>query len=354
MRKVLFLLLSLAPLAGATVAAGVISSPSKEPCVTGYAEGFTGGPTHVEVGPDGDLWANEGLSDRIAHFDLETKRAREFPVPKGTQLHELETGPDGDLWFTGLAGRFGKFDPQTEEVELFEGISRGSTPHHIWFAPDGNYYASEIRAGRLARYDPDSGEVVESRYNLPPGNGIHNYAELPDGRTWWTLQDVDQLARFDSRRQRFDKFVDLPKGSGPHWAEYVRSDNAIWVATAFSNDVIRYDLRTGKVSVFDTPLRPITPAQLQRRGRVASFTQLVVDEEKRTLWMGTLGGGELIRFDLDTHEAERVGCGLLFPALTITLIKDRSGDLWATEAPAGPPGTKISGAAGRLAKVENR
>jgi streptogramin lyase len=337
MRPVI-LLAALLPVVGVTAVAGIVSTNDEErPCVTGFTQGFTGGPTHLTVGPDGNLWVNEGQADLIARFDLGEKEATaEYPVPRGTELHDLVQGPDGNLWFSGRsdAHALGRLDIQTGEVTTFPGVEGGGQPH-LWWAPDGYLYFAEVDAGRLARFDPDTGTITSSAYNLPPGSGIHSFVELPDGSSWWGLQDSDQLARFNLEQQRFDKFVDLPKGKGPHWLVHVPSDNAIWIAFAYSNELGRYDLETGEVTIFKTPLDPVTPEQFKGTEFFPTLTQMVADRRGNALWIATLSGGKILRFDLKTHELTEITCGLGFGGVTITIENDPFGNLWVTEPATG-------------------
>ena len=344
MRRIALALLVAVPLVGATVAAGIVSSPSKvRPCVKGYSGGLKGGPTHVDLGPDGNLWVNQGISDKIVRFDLRTERGEEFLVPKGTELHDLALGPDGNFWFSRFNGGVGRFDIDTHKIKIFPAKATGSQPH-LWWAPDDHMYYGDFASGRLSRFDPETGKSTASRYNLPPDNGIHGFAELRDGSAWWTLQNSDQLAHFDLERQRFDKFVDMPKGSGPHWLYYSRHDNALWIAFQYANKLGRYDLETGRTRIFDLGLDPIAPADLQARKPLASLAFVLEDAKHEAMWLTTIAGGELIRFDLKTHEVKNVGCGLGFPAIVTTLANDREGQMWTTEA--SPSG------GGRLGRIQ--
>lgn len=95
----------------ATAVAGIISSLSNvRPGVVSYTRGFTGAPSDATIGPDGNIWVNEGRDDKIAKVDLRTKTATEFAVPPGTSLHDLQTGPDGKLWWIGVNGRRGTLE----------------------------------------------------------------------------------------------------------------------------------------------------------------------------------------------------------------------------------------------------
>jgi virginiamycin B lyase len=334
------------PVVAATAAAGVIAAPSKvRPCGEGFSAGFEGAPTHVDLGPDGALWATEGQDDAIARFDLETKRATEFPLPEGAEPHDLAVGPGNRLWFSGFNGGLGSIDPETKKVETFERPSEGAQPH-VWWAGDGLGYFGDLLTGQLTTFDPQTGEFQQRDYNLPENSGIHSFVEMPDGSAWWALQNTDQLAHFDLERQRFDQFVQLPEGGGAHWVVHDKREDALWVALLYANDLVRYDLASEQVERFDLGLDAVDPKELQERKPLPAIAQLHADAQGEALWVTTLAGGEVRRFDLDTHEVTRVGCGLEFPAQTTTMANDGDGNLWVTEGPPAASG------AGRLVMIK--
>lgn len=310
----------------------------------GYSEGFDGGPTHVDLGPDGALWTTEGADDAIARFDLETKKATEYELPKGSEPHDLSVGPGDDLWFSGFNGGLGRVDPETKEIEFFPRKSEGAQPH-VWWAPDGLGYFGDLGTGNLTIFDPETERFEERDYNLPDDSGIHSFVEMPDGSAWWALQNADQLAHFDLERQRFDKFVDFPNDSGPHWLVHDKDRNSLWIAFLYANNLARYDLGTGKVETFDIGIDPITPEEVAERKPLPAIAQVHEDAQHEALWVSTLAGGEVRSFDLETHEVTRVGCGLNYPAQITTLTNDGDGNLWVTE---GPPAASGPGRLGRI------
>jgi streptogramin lyase len=307
------------------------------PCATGYANGFTGGPTHLDLGPDGALWAAEGQDDKIARFDLKTKTAREIKLPKGAEPHDLAVGPDGNMWFSSFNGGIGKIDVDTLKVQVFKLPSKGAQPH-IWWAGDGLAYFGNLATGLLTTFDHTTGRFKAS--------GIHSFAELPDGSAWWTLQKADKIAHFNLQTHRFDKFVDMPRGSGPHWAVYRDSEHALWVVGLYSNRLVRYDLDSGATKQYSLGLDPVTPQQVADRAPLPDVAQILEDAQHEAIWATTLAGGEVRRFDLKTHEVTRVGCGMRFPSQTTTMANDRQGALWVTERPAAKSG------AGRLDRID--
>jgi streptogramin lyase len=337
-RRLATVLLGLAPIVAATTIAGLLTYPKVRSiahhrlrlCITEYT-GFTGGPTHVTLGPDGNVWVVEGFNDLIARFDINTDRVTaEYRVPRGSLVHDMITGPDRQLWFAGSRDVLGKLDPSTGKLTLYTGLAGAGQPH-LWWAPDGFLYISEMQAGRLARFDPRTGKVTASQYNLPSGSGIHSVAPLPDGNAWWGLEQADKLARFNIHTHTFDKLVALPPGSDPHWTTYVPSDHSVWVALGIPNEFARYDLITGRLTFIKTPLKPASPAQFRSRVPFPTLTHMVVDATGRYLWSTTLGGHELLRVDLRTHHVEPITCGLGRRGTTLVLTRDGRGRIWVSD-----------------------
>ena len=96
----------------------------------------------------------------------------------------------------------------------------------------------------------------------------------------------------------------------------------------------------------DLGIDPVTQRELEERKPVPAIAQVHKDAQGEALWVSTLAGGEIRRFDLKTHEVTRVGCGLKFPGQTTTFANDREGNLWVTVAPGAASG------AGGLARID--
>jgi streptogramin lyase len=330
-RRILIVLLGFAPIVAVTAYAGLETSPDRHPCVTNYSRGFTGGPTHVTLGPDGNIWANEGRNDLIAKFDIAAKRVTaEYRVPKGTQLHDLVAGPDGKMWFAGSHDVLGSLDIHTGAVKLYPGLSGAGQPH-MWWAPDGYLYISEATAGKLARFDPRTQKITASQYNLPPNSGVHSPAPLPDGSAWWGLERTDQLAHFNIRTHRFDRFISFPRRSDPHWTTYVPTDHSVWIGFGIANNVARYNLATGRLTYIKTGLTPASPANFGSFAPYTSITQMYLDAQGKYLWAATLAGERLLRVDVATERVKSVTCGLPVGGFTLVLTHDRYGRMWVSE-----------------------
>ena len=230
-----------------------------------------------------------------------------------------------------LESRFGALDPKTGEVELFKGIPPDSEPHMVRFSNDGKAYITLQKAGKLARFDPETKQMEVSSFGLPKGNFIHNIVKLPNGDFWAVLQEGDALARFNLRKGRFDKFVKVPiKDSGPRDITYVRSTNTVYATLFAANKIAELDPDTGKLTLHDTYLDAVPYSQAVTRKPLAKLTLVRPDAQEHALWIATLSGGELLRYDLKSRKIERVGCGITVPSGPLGLTNDTKGRLWYT------------------------
>ena len=331
------LLLALLPLAAATAIAGVVSSPSSaRPCLEEFTDGVNGGPTHLVLGPGGDLYATQEVEKTILRFDPETHEAREYKVP--VEPHDLTAGPDGWVWFLSATGKpkkppqyLGAVNPKNGVVKMFKGITKDSEPHMLRWNR-GKLYITLQRAGQFAIFDPKTEKVTEGQFGLPILAAPHNLVVLPNGDMWAVLQEGDALARFSFAKQRFDKVVPIPEvQSGPRDITYVKSRNAIYATLFAANKLVEYDLDTEKLTLHDVGVDPIAYDVAISRQPKAKLTFLRPDAEEEAIWIATLAGGELLRFDLETNEVDNVGCGVEIPGGPLGIATDSQGRLWTVE-----------------------
>jgi len=331
-RRVAIIVLALLPVLIATAVAGTITAPWKtRPCVVEYSKGISGGPLHLTLGPDAKLYATQALANGIIQFDPDTHATRVFQLPKGTLPHDIITGPDGDLWFSALSGEFGKLDPKTGDYTRWW-LRPDAEPHDIVWSR-GILYIAELRLGRLARFDPETGRIRDGAFGLPPNNQIHTLIALPNGDVWAALSNANKLARFNPAKGRFDKFVEMPiPNSGPRGLVYIKSQDTLYITLFAANQFASYNLRTGKIKIFPTGMEPVSIAVANNTAaRNEKLTFVHADASQRYIW-GSTFAGELFRLDLRTHQVKKVFCGITFPAATSGFALDRDGRLWVNEA----------------------
>jgi streptogramin lyase len=135
-------------------------------------------PSHLTVGPDGNLWFTESSQDATSPGAIgritPTGAITQFQLPTGDgSPSSLMVGPDGDLWFTDGAG-IGRITP-AGDITQFPGGGRDLT-----VGPDGNLWF--IDGGAIGRITPAG---VATYFPLPESQGsLSGLTVGPDGNLW--------------------------------------------------------------------------------------------------------------------------------------------------------------------------
>src|SRR5713101_5422652 len=119
-------------------------------------------PHGVIVGPDGAPWITDGGLNAIVRVDPGTEKVSVYPLPSGREGVNLNTAAfdkRGVLWFTGQSGIYGRLDPKTGRVEVFD-APKGAGPYGIAAAPDGTVYYASLAGNYIARLDSKTGAAT--------------------------------------------------------------------------------------------------------------------------------------------------------------------------------------------------
>jgi virginiamycin B lyase len=242
----------------------------------GYLDPATGGTRHIRlgpgsrphgvvVGPDGDPWVTDGGLNAIVRVDPDTEQLDVFRLPADRPAANLNTAAfdrTGRLWFTGQNGVYGRLDPASGELAVFD-APRGRGPYGITATPAGEIWFVSLAGSYLAHIDLDTdrASVVE-----PPTAGQGARRVWPDsaGRLWVSEWNAGQLARYDPATRTWREWP-VP-GADPHpYAVYVDERDAVWL-TDFGGDAIwRFDPETGQFREFGQPGGPGEVRQLHGR-----------------------------------------------------------------------------------------
>ncbi len=144
----------------------------------------------------------EDLHLTLSHHKTSGEGHSILNVPYGIDIHPI----DGSIWYSKLyAGRIGRVDPETLEVEEIETPLKG--PRRLRFDAKGTLWIPSFDESALMKFDPDSREfklyalptLSPDEYEVPYALGIHPETQ----EVWITSNLSDRIFRFLPDEERF-------------------------------------------------------------------------------------------------------------------------------------------------------
>jgi virginiamycin B lyase len=232
---------------------------------TEVALGAGSSPHGVIVGPDGAPWVTDSGLNAIVRVDPDTQEVRRFPLPAnrtGVNLNTAAFDRRGVLWFTGHSGVYGRLDPSTGAMDVFN-APRGAGPYGITATPDGVVWYASLEGHHIARVDPVTGraDVVE-----PPtaGQGSRRVWADSRGRVWVSQWDAGQVAVYDPAARSWGEWR-LPGDHPQAYAVYVDDREGVWLSDFGANTIVHFDAAAQRFTTYALPDNPGNVRQLLGR-----------------------------------------------------------------------------------------
>jgi len=207
-------------------------------------------PHGVIVGPDGAPWITDSGLNAIVRVDPKTHAVKRFPLPGNRGNSNLNTATfdrRGVLWFTGQNGIYGRVNPGTGKVEVWD-APRGRGPYGIATTPSGQVYYASLAGNHIARIDLKTGAatVIEPP---TPGQGARRVWSDSRGRLWVSEWNSGQLSRYEPATGKWQAWK-LPGDKPQTYSVYVDEKDKIWVTDFSANAVLRFDPETARFERF--------------------------------------------------------------------------------------------------------
>lgn len=201
-------------------------------------------PHGVITGPDGAAWITDGGLNAIVRVDQETDDVRVFSLPDDRRNANLNTAVfdrDGTLWFTGQSGIYGRLDPATGDMNVWD-APEGRGPYGITTTPTGEIWYASLAGSHIARIDPASGAPTVV---APPTSNQGSRRVWSDsrGRIWVSEWEAGQVGVYDPKSGTWQEWP-LPGDSPMAYAVFVDDQDIVWLTDFAGNAIVRFDPAT--------------------------------------------------------------------------------------------------------------
>jgi len=210
-------------------------------------------PHGVITDRGGAAWVTDGGLNAIVRVDPTTFAVTRWTLPTDRARAQLNTATfdhKGILWFTGQAGVYGRLDPTTGHLRVFD-APRGQGPYGITTTPNGDIYYASLAGSHIVRVDPANGAptVLE-----PPtkGQGARRIWADSLGRVWITEWNAGRIGVYDPPTDRWQEWV-LPGAHPRPYAVYVDGYDQVWLSDFGTNTLVRFDPLTERFDTFALP-----------------------------------------------------------------------------------------------------
>ena len=204
----------------------------------------------ADAAPGGPVWFSAQRGGELGILDPKTRQVRTWPLPEGSGYTNLNTAifdQNGVHWFTGQSGIYGRFDPRSGEMKVFD-APKGPGPYGIHVTPQGVVYYASLAGSYIARIDASSGAATLIE---PPtrGQGARRVWSDSKGSLWVAEWNSGNLSRYEPRTGKWSQWK--APGSSPRvYAVYVDETDKVWASEWSAQVMLRFDPASEKFETF--------------------------------------------------------------------------------------------------------
>jgi len=275
-------------------------------------------PHDVSPAADGGVWYTAQRSGELGHLDPATGKIREYPLEAGSAPHGVITGPDGAPWITdGGLNAIVRVAPATGDVTVY-GLptNRPSVNLNTAVFDSAGILWFTGQSGVYGRLDPSSGSIAV--FDDPEGRGPYGITSTPAGEVWYASLAGSHIARVDKTNEAVTIVEPPTAGQGARrvWSD---SQGRIWVS----------EWDAGQVGVHDPATGTWREWRLPGNGPTA---YAVFVDERDIVWLTDFAGNAIVRFDPASETFMTVG--LPSPNGAVRQLHGRPGEVWGAESGA--------------------
>jgi len=210
-------------------------------------------PHGVIIGPEGAPWVTDGGQNAIVRVDPQTEEVQVFPLPADSGYANLNTAifdPNGIHWFTGQSGIYGRLDPSSGDMQVFDS-PRGRGPYGITVTPEGVVFYASLAGSFVGRIDAGTNGVTVLEPPTP-NQGARRVWSDSQSRIWVSEWDAGQVAVYDPADGSWQEWK-LPGDRPRAYAVFVDEQDIIWLSDFGANAMVRFDPTLEQFTVYEIP-----------------------------------------------------------------------------------------------------
>ncbi len=200
--------------------------------------------------------------DKVFMTDMFSGEVLETDLASGVTEHfklpDEGAGPGGEFTRRGLPAPYG--------------LTIARAPHSLAEGPDGNFYLTDSIGAAVTVFDP---RTREFKSHAVGGNALYPHTVRTDqqGVAWFTIAFSNQVGRFDPKTGE-TKVITLPDTPSlsapgvpiPYGIDVHPGDGGVWYSKLASDKLGRIDPATLEVQEFDSPVRGPRRQRFDRDG----------------------------------------------------------------------------------------
>ena len=226
-------------------------------------------PHGVVAAADGSPFLTDGGQNAIVRVDAKTRAVKVWKLPEDSGYTNLNTAifdRSGILWFTGQAGVYGRLDPRSGEMKVFDS-PKGRGTYGIHATPQGTVYYASLAGSHIARIDVKNSEATVIQPPTPR-QGARRVWSDSNGNIWVAEWNSGNLSRYEPTTGKWS--VWRAPGESPHvYAVYVDETDKVWASEWTAQVMLRFDPQTQKFESFRSSSQVANVRQIHgRRGEV--------------------------------------------------------------------------------------
>ena len=176
------------------------------------------GTRDIQVDKDDNIWFPRRIPGPGIAMTKFNPKTEEVSTIEGVGGQFLAIGPDGKIW----AG-FSRIDPKTMKVDgrytWQDSPNQPPGPHGLYVDltlvdSKGNPWAPDFRGSHLIRVDAVTKEVKFWPVPTPNSSPRRSRMDAQD-RLWFAEYTGDKIGMFDTRAEKFQEWITLPKYTTP-------------------------------------------------------------------------------------------------------------------------------------------